>query len=72
MSRARRSEIAPDDVARVFGAGPLAILPFDRAVERAQDHGRLMPARGRIARCFDRLAGAALRTEDGDDDARES
>jgi len=72
VNRARRSEIAPTDVARVFGAAPLAVLPFDRAVERAQDHGRLMPARGRIARCFDRLAAAALRTEDGDDDGRES
>jgi pilus assembly protein CpaE len=67
VNRARRSEIAPNDVARVFGTSPLSVLPFDRRVERAQDHGHLMPARGRMARTFDRLAAAVLRTEDGDE-----
>jgi pilus assembly protein CpaE len=65
VNRARRSEIAPSDVARVFGTSPLGVLPFDRGVERAQDHGRLMPARGRMARTFDRLANVVLQTEEG-------
>lgn len=57
VNRAARSEITPDDVARVFGSEPLAVVPLDRALSRAQDHGRLMSPRGRTGRAFDRLAG---------------
>jgi hypothetical protein len=32
------------------------VVPFDPGVGRAQDHGRLLSARGRIGRTFDRLA----------------
>ncbi len=60
VNRASRHEVAPSDVARVFGSAPLAVLPFDRAVPRAQDHGRLLPARGRMGRAFDRLALSLL------------
>ncbi|GIU97512.1 MAG: hypothetical protein KatS3mg013_1315 [Actinomycetota bacterium] len=60
VNRAARSEITPGDVARVFGAEPIAVLPRDGSVPRAQDHGRLLPARGRLARAFDRLAAAVL------------
>ena len=60
VNRASRSEITPGDVARVFGAAPLAVVPFDRAVERAQDHGRLVPWKGRVGRTFDRLAQTVL------------
>ena len=56
VNRAARGEITAHDVARVFGAEPLAVLPLDRAVQRAQDHGRLLPPRGRMGRAFDRLA----------------
>ena len=49
VNRATRSEIAPADVTRVFGVEPLAVIPFDRSVTRAQDHGRLLPGRGRMA-----------------------
>lgn len=56
VNRASRHEVAPSDVERVFGTAPLAVLPFDRAVQRAQDHGRLLPGRGRMGRSFDRLA----------------
>ena len=56
VNRAVRGEITARDVTRVFGAEPLAVLPLDRAVQRAQDHGRLLPARGRMGRAFDRLA----------------
>ena len=50
----------PGDVTRVFGVPPLAVLPFDRAVGRAQDHGRILPGRGRVGRAFDRLAAEVL------------
>ena len=60
VNRASRGEITPGDVARVFGAPPLAVIAFDRAVQRAQDHGQLLPGRGRIARTFDRLAAQML------------
>lgn len=60
VNRAARAEITPADVTRVFGVEPLAVLPLDRAVARAQDHGRLLPARGRMGRIFDRLATRVL------------
>jgi Flp pilus assembly CpaE family ATPase len=58
VNRASRAEITPSDVVRVFGCEPLAVVPRDRAVTRAQDHGRLVGARSRTGRVFDRLAGA--------------
>jgi pilus assembly protein CpaE len=61
VNRSMRSEITPADVHRVFGVDPLAQVPFDRGVARAQDHGRLMPSRGRLARAFDRLAAEVMR-----------
>ena len=56
VNRASRSEITPGDVRRVFGEPALAVLPMDRAVRSAQEQGRLLPGRGRMARRFDRLA----------------
>ncbi|MGZ4132749.1 MAG: AAA family ATPase [Actinomycetota bacterium] len=61
VNRAGRGEITVGDVARVFGADPLAVVPVDPAVPRAQDHGRILPGKGRTARIFDRLAAAAMR-----------
>ena len=58
VNRASRAEITPNDVVRVFGCEPLAVVPRDRAVTRAQDHGRLVGARSRTGRALDRLAGA--------------
>jgi Flp pilus assembly CpaE family ATPase len=58
VNRASRAEITPKDVVRVFGCEPLAVVPRDRAVTRAQDHGRLVSARSRVGRAFGRLAGA--------------
>ena len=55
VNRAARAEITPKDVVRVFGCDPLAIVPRDGSVTRAQDHGRLVGARGRVGRAFDRL-----------------
>jgi Flp pilus assembly CpaE family ATPase len=60
VNRAARSEITPRDVRRAFGSDPLAVLPFDAGVPRAQDHGRLVGSRGRLGRAFDRLAAALL------------
>lgn len=60
VNRATRGEVAPSDVTRVFGVEPLAVVPFERSVPRAQDHGRLLPGRGRVARVFDRLAARVV------------
>jgi Flp pilus assembly CpaE family ATPase len=60
VNRATRAEITPRDVRRVFENDPLAVLPFDAGVPRAQDHGRLVGPRGRVGRAFDRLATAIL------------
>ena len=56
VNRATRAEITPRDVERVFGSSPLAVIALDRGVVRAQDHGRLVSARGRTGRAVDRLA----------------
>jgi pilus assembly protein CpaE len=56
VNRAGRSEIAPGDVERVFGRPALAVIPADRAVTVARDHGRLVPMRGRVGRAIARLA----------------
>ena len=56
VNRATRSEITPGDVERVFGRPALAVIPSDRAVGAAQDHGRLLPIRGRVGRAIDRVA----------------
>jgi Flp pilus assembly CpaE family ATPase len=60
VNGASRSEITPNDVGRVFGQPPIAVIPSDRAVGRAQDHGRLVPMRGRIGRALDGLARQLL------------
>jgi Flp pilus assembly CpaE family ATPase len=58
VNRAARSEITAGDVDRVFGESALAVLPIDRGVRSAQERGRVLPARSRMARRFDRLAAA--------------
>jgi pilus assembly protein CpaE len=66
VNRATRREISPDDVQRVFGRPPVAVIPVDRRVSAAQDHGRLLPARRRAGRAVDRLAAKLLeRLEEG-------
>ncbi len=72
VNRAARNEITPGDVRRVFGVDPLAVLPRDGAVPRAQDHGRLLPARGRMARLFDRLAERVVTPDEIADEERAS
>ena len=60
VNRATRGEITTHDVERIFGARPLVVLPNEPAVARAQDHGALLPSRGRMARAFDRLAAEVM------------
>ena len=56
VNRAGRAEITAKDVRRVFGCEPLAVVPVDGDARIAQDHGRLLPRRGKTARVLDRLA----------------
>ena len=62
VNRAHRSDLVPGDVRRVFGRPPLAVIASDRTVGRAQDRGRLIPARGRAARAIDKLAATLMET----------
>ena len=62
VNRAGRAEVVVGDVRRVFDADPFGVVGHDAAVPRAQDHGRLLPARGRTARAIDRIAGRVLAT----------
>ncbi len=59
VNRAARAEVVPGDVERVFGQPAMAVVPFDGAVARLQDHGTLLARRSRtaraIARCGDRI-----------------
>jgi pilus assembly protein CpaE len=55
VNRARRADVSPADVERVFGRPPAAVIPFDRGVAMAQDRGRLLPPRGRVHRAIERL-----------------
>jgi hypothetical protein len=60
VNRARRAEVTPADVERVFGQAALAVIPSDRGAQAAQDRGRLLPMRGRVGRSIDRLARRLL------------
>ncbi len=63
VNRARRSEITPGDVERVFGTAAFAVIPVDRGAAAAQDRGRLLPMRGRVGRSIDRLARRLMEDE---------
>jgi pilus assembly protein CpaE len=56
VNAAGRSELTPRDVEQVLGSAPVAVIPVDRNVRRAQDRGRILPLRGRTGRGFARLA----------------
>lgn len=60
VNRARRSEISPKDVERVFGTPAVAVIPANRGAPAAQDRGHLLPMRGRVGRSIDRLAGRVM------------
>lgn len=60
VNRPGRSEVTPKDVERVFGRPVCAVIPSDRSIATAQDHGRLLPMRGRIGRSMQRLAAEIM------------
>ncbi len=60
VNRAGRAEITVNDVARVFGKPPLAVIARDADAPAAQDRGRLLPRRGRAGRALDQLATRLL------------
>jgi pilus assembly protein CpaE len=60
VNRAARAELAPHDVRRAFGRPAVAVIPSDRGVAQAQDHGRLVSRRGGAARSIEKLADALL------------
>jgi pilus assembly protein CpaE len=61
VNRSARAEVIPDDVERVFGMPPVAVIPADRAVGRAQDRGELLSPRSRAGAKLRDLAGHVLR-----------
>jgi pilus assembly protein CpaE len=64
VNRAARSEVVPEDAERVFGVRPVAVIPVDRTVNRAQNRGELLVGRsGRTARRVSALARALLEEE---------
>lgn len=65
VNKAARAEVTVGDVQRVFGRPPVAVVPSDRSVRAATERGRLVRARSRIARRFDRLAEALVPSPDG-------
>jgi pilus assembly protein CpaE len=57
VNRATPGEVIPEDVERVFGLRPVAILKHDRSIPRAMNRGELVAGRsGQVGRC---LAGLA-------------
>jgi pilus assembly protein CpaE len=55
VNRARRADVSPADVERVFGRRPAVVIPFDHAIPVAQDRGRVLARRGRAGRAIERL-----------------
>jgi MinD-like ATPase involved in chromosome partitioning or flagellar assembly len=60
LNRSGRAELVPGDVTRAFGAPPVAAVPVDPSVARAQSGGRLVSVRSRAGRAVDRLARTIL------------
>ena len=60
VNQAARSEVTVGDVDRVFGRPAAAVFPTDRAIRSARERGRLLPAKGRMSRRFDRLAASLM------------
>jgi pilus assembly protein CpaE len=63
VNRSTPSEVIPEDVERVFGMPPVAVLPADRSVPRAQNRGELLPERGRVGARLRGLAAHVLREQ---------
>jgi pilus assembly protein CpaE len=65
VNRAQRAEVRPEDVRRVFGRSPVAVIPADRRVREMQDRGRLLPLRGGTGRAMLRLARRVMEEDAG-------
>lgn len=65
VNRAARSEVVPEDVERVFGMRPVAVLRHDRSVGRAQNRGEVVARRsGHLWRQISRLSQQVLTGDD--------
>jgi pilus assembly protein CpaE len=65
VNRAIRSEVVPEDVERVFGMRPAAVLRRDRSVARAQNRGEVVMRRsGNLWRQLSDLAQQVLEGAD--------
>lgn len=65
LNRAARMRLSARDVSRVLGARPAAVVPFDAAVRRTGEAGRL-PRRGPARRAVEKLAATlSCETDDG-------
>lgn len=60
LNRSERMRLSPRDLRRVLGAPPVAVVPFDSAVRRAGELGRL-PRRGAARRAVEKLATTLMR-----------
>jgi pilus assembly protein CpaE len=66
VNRAAPGEVIPDDVERVFGLRPLAILKHDRAIPRSMNRGELVAGRaGQVGRCLSGLARHVVEAAQG-------
>lgn len=73
VNRASAGEVIPEDVERVFGLRPLAILKHDRAIPRSMNRGDLVAGRsGQVGRCLAGLARHVLEaSREASEDGRE-
>ena len=69
VNRAASGEVLPEDVERVFGLRPVAVLKHDRSVPRAMNRGELVAGRsGQVGRC---LAGLSRHITESVDQAKD-
>jgi pilus assembly protein CpaE len=69
VNRAAPGEVIPEDVERVFGFRPVAILKHERSIPRAMNRGELVAGRsGQVGRC---LAGLARHIAQGGESSKE-
>jgi len=73
VNRAASGEVMPEDVERVFGLRPVAILKHDRTIPRAMNRGELVAGRsGQVGRCLAGLSRHITQPGTGaSEDARE-
>lgn len=60
VNRAARADVTPSDVERVLGRAPIALIPADARVTKAQQRGEVVSFRGRLGRQLKRAADALI------------